>query len=214
VIRNRSSSLQVEGMWPALQVPSPIMGNAALQGLRRRRSARSSAGFTTLELLVTAAVMLVALLTFAQTIASSRTLTELNRETTLATEAARRMIETVQAQDFEDIFALYNSSKADDPGSAGSAPGPDFAVGVLEPEAEDDDGLAGEILFPSSVPGQLNENAIDESLGMPRDLNGDTLVDALDHSGDYLLLPVVVRVQWKGAGRPRILEFRTLLAAP
>jgi hypothetical protein len=35
---------------------------------------------------------------------------------------------------------------------------------------------------------------------MPRDLNGDGVVDALDHSVDRILLPVKVTVEWKPAG--------------
>ena len=49
-------------------------------------------------------------------------------------------------------------------------------------------------------------------MGMPRDLDGDGVIDALDHSGDYRLLPVLVRVAWRGSSGPAKLEFRTMLA--
>jgi len=35
-------------------------------------------------------------------------------------------------------------------------------------------------------------------LGMPRDLDGDTLVDAANHATNYRILPVHLRVEWKG----------------
>jgi len=48
---------------------------------------------------------------------------------------------------------------------------------------------------------QLLENGLDRKLGMPRDLDlggppGE--FDALDHAGDYRILPVLVRVRWQG----------------
>ena len=53
---------------------------------------------------------------------------------------------------------------------------------------------------PPPTPPQwaLRENVDLAVLGMPRDLNGDSLVDAFDHSGDYVILPVQVRVEWVG----------------
>ena len=44
-------------------------------------------------------------------------------------------------------------------------------------------------------------------------LNGDGLVDAADHAGDYAALPVVVRVEWTGQSGPARVEIRTTLGA-
>jgi hypothetical protein len=52
-------------------------------------------------------------------------------------------------------------------------------------------------------------------LGCPRDLNADGLVDAADHRGDWVILPVRVRLQWMprgGTTRPRTFEMFTMLA--
>jgi hypothetical protein len=60
-----------------------------------------------------------------------------NREGGVAQAALRQALENFQAQDFDQLFALYNASPADDPGGAGSAPGPGFAVAGLSPRPED-----------------------------------------------------------------------------
>lgn len=50
----------------------------------------------------------------------------------------------------------------------------------------------------------LREDVTDENLGMPRDLNGNNVIDTANHSSDYLILPVRVRIEWKsGVGARR-----------
>lgn len=57
----------------------------------------------------------------------------------------------------------------------------------------------------------LCEDFVDETMGMPRDLNGDSMVDALDHSSDYVLLPVRIEVEWAGTVGARTLKIDTML---
>jgi hypothetical protein len=72
-------------------------------------------------------------------------------------------------------------------------------------------GSVGEIVFPT-IGTQLREDVVDPELGMPRDLNGDGIIDSADHAGDYKLLPVLLRLHWKGVGVKRSVVVRTLLA--
>jgi len=58
----------------------------------------------------------------------------------------------------------------------------------------------------------LESPKVDERLGTPRDLNGDGLVDSVNHAGDYLLLPVSLTLRWKGKTGVRVLEIQTFLA--
>jgi hypothetical protein len=65
--------------------------------------------------------------------------------------------------------------------------------------------MAGSIRFPEVNVGtplaplwQLREDLADPRLSMPRDLDSDFRVDALDHSADYTRLPVEVVVEWQG----------------
>lgn len=151
---------------------------------------------------------------FTRVILSASRATSTQHEWTVAQEAARGVIETLHAADFADVFARYNDDASDDPAS-GASPGAGFAVASLSPMAGDADGLAGEIVFPTThVLGalELREDAFVPRLEMPRDLNGDGVVDDEDHAGDYRILPVLVRVEWRSpAGKAR-LEMATLLA--
>jgi hypothetical protein len=59
---------------------------------------------------------------------------------------------------------------------------------------------------------QVREDLQEPALGMPRDLNGDGIPDALDHSADMQILPVLVRLRWRGPTGISRMEFRTLVA--
>lgn len=182
-------------------------GPSAARGRARRR-----AGFSLIEVLVAISVASIALTSLAATIASSRMATTTAHEVTLAKEAARLTLESMKSEPLAQVFARYNGTDEDDPGGVGTGPGNGFAVDGLEPVEGDEDGLPGEIVFPEGAfAGTLREDLKDPKLGLPRDLNRDGVVDAADHSGDYRLLPVLVRVVWQSKGGPAQVEFKTLL---
>lgn len=160
-------------------------------------------------------VLLSALLIFSNVVGSLARQRAANRETALAVAAARNQLEILRSQDFGALFALYNSDPSDDPEGAGSAPGHRFAVAGLEPDPAAADGLQGEIAFPTQLDElgalELREDLALRVLGMPRDLSGDNVVDALDHSANYFILPVQVRVRWKSPSGPRQYEMATQL---
>jgi prepilin-type N-terminal cleavage/methylation domain-containing protein len=58
----------------------------------------------------------------------------------------------------------------------------------------------------------LREDFVDKALGMPRDLNGDSLVDDCDHASDYVILPVHVSLEWRGDFGPRRFDLYTQIA--
>ncbi|MEM7305194.1 MAG: hypothetical protein AAF682_00920 [Planctomycetota bacterium] len=138
-------------------------------------------------------------------------LEESNRETAVAHFAARGMIEQMQDIPFEQIFAAYNEDAGDDP--AGIAAGPSFPVDGLDARADDADGMPGQILFPTpaGAPGSLREDLVSDDFDLPKDLNVDGAIDANDHADDYQLLPVRIRIEWRGASGNRSLEMQTLL---
>ncbi len=73
----------------------------------------------------------------------------------------------------------------------------------------------GKIVLPEFDAGsgvELREDLDLPELGMPRDLNGDGIVDSADHSADYRLLPVLLRLEWRGQSGHRQSEVRTILA--
>jgi hypothetical protein len=169
-----------------------------------------------IELLIVASLVLLTLLFFSQSMGSAAALSGVNRETGLATDGAREVVERMQGtDDFALVFRLYNDYPDDDPNGPGTAPGASFAVVGLGPTDDDPDGLVGEIRFPT-VPGaagpELREDVVDDALGMPHDLDADGLVDAGDKKGTYRLLPVELTVRWRGRAGVRSLQLQTLLA--
>lgn len=198
-------------MRPFAGTADTIRGRTA-SGIRARLT--DERGLTLIEVMVAFSAFIVTLLAFSKVIVGSMAATSTNHETSVANEAARAMVETLQATDFDNVFALYNDDAADDP-VPGAAPGKDFAVAGLDPLPDDPDGFAGEILFPTegaALPGRLNEKMVDKRFGCPRDLNGDG--DSLDElaAGEYGLVPVVVRIEWMGAAGASRVELRILLA--
>jgi hypothetical protein len=159
-------------------------------------------------------ILLVGVLGFSRSLIGTAREAQKAREADRATQAAREVLEKIDAEAFAEAFRRYNADPNDDPGGPNTAPGASFAVAGLSALPGDPDGLPGEVVFPTAAgaPGALRENVNNPELGMPRDLNGDGVVDALDHSTDYKLLPVIVRVRWQGSAGPGSVEISTLLA--
>ncbi len=181
--------------------------------LRRARSAR--AGFSLIELMIASFVLTIAVCGVSGSMLSALALNRVNRETALAHEAVRRVMEEAHGVPFNELFARYNASAADNP--AGVSPGRNFAVFGLEPQAGDADGFVGEVTFPTTVVGgveQLREDVVDAGLGMPRDLNGITIPgdELLNHALDYRVLPMRVRVSWRGVSGERTLAAECMLS--
>jgi hypothetical protein len=162
-------------------------------------------------------VLTVAVCGVSGSMVSALALNRVNRETALAQEAVRRVMEEAHGVPFAELFARYNTTVADNPGGVVS-PGRNFAVFGLEPQAGDADGFVGEVTFPTTVVAgveQLREDVVDVELGMPRDLNGITVAgdDLLDHALDYRVLPMRVRVSWRGVNGERTLAAECMFSA-
>jgi type II secretory pathway pseudopilin PulG len=167
-----------------------------------------TAGLTLLELMMAMVVLTVAVSMLASSMSSAARLGPVQRENALAGEAARRILETLRNEPYDQIYASFNGDPSDDPAGAGSAAGSGFAVAGLAPADDDPDGFPGEILFPTQAPPLLEAGTWLE-LGMPRDLDLDGVIDAADHAGDYRILPIEVRVRWKGTSGMRQLSLYT-----
>jgi hypothetical protein len=177
-----------------------------------RRSRRS--GLTLIEIAVGCVVLVTGALAFAQAMISIERARSHTRDVGRATQAARQVLEGIQSQSFAEAFRAYNGTTADDPGGVGTAPGKNFSVPGLSARGDDPDGFVGEVIFPTpnGEPDVLREATVDSRLGMPRDLNGDGMINPLaNYSTTYTILPVRVRVEWVGPGGPGLVELRTLL---
>ena len=184
------------------------MGNPG--DIHRPAPRRAVRGTTLIEVAIAASVMVIGLLGFMQVIAMSVGSSSANRQADLATQAAREVIEQIQAANFATLQTTYGVP----PG--GGVPGNAFDVPGLDPDPNDPDGSVGEILLPILVPAggalQVREDLQRPELGLPRDLNGDGAIDGVDHSVDKRVLPVLVRLRWRGATGISRMEFRTLVA--
>jgi hypothetical protein len=129
---------------------------------------------------------------------ASLALSRSNQDFSAATDAAQSVMESMRSEeDFTLVFARYNAEPLDDPAS-GVSPGNAFDVRGLEPALDDPDGRVGEVIFPGDGV-NLAENVADRLLGMPRDLNLDDDEDDVGPTIDYRILPVMVRVRWRGS---------------
>ncbi len=162
--------------------------------------------------MITVTLVSLLLVTLSNSILTSMKATGVNKESALATDGIADMVERLQGVGhFQDVFALYDANPNDDPGIPGTAPGNHFAVKGLQVPDDEPGGSVGEIVFPT-IGNQLREDVVDPDLGMPRDLNGDGIIDSADHAADYKILPVLIRVHWKGVGVKRSMVVRTILA--
>jgi len=169
---------------------------------------------TLLEISIAITVLVMGMLASMQAMVFLERSQQKTREVARATQAARQVLERIQAEAFPEAFRRYNDDASDDPGTGGTAPGKHFAVLGLSPRPGDPDGMAGEIVFPTP-PGQptvLRESIANPRIGMPRDLDGDGYVDSTTNCAlTYKILPVLARVQWTGAAGPAEVELRTML---
>jgi hypothetical protein len=176
------------------------------------RAARARrAGMTLFELVMAMFVLIVGVLSFAQTLVSLERVDGKTREASQATEAARAVMEKIAAEAFAEAFRRYNAVPSDDPGGAGTAPGATFSVAGLSPRSGATS--VGEVIFPvdPDAPGAMDETITDGLLGMPRDLNGDGDSTDQNVTTSYMVLPVIVRVRWQSASGPGEVSLRTML---
>lgn len=183
----------------------------------RERCARAGgrAGFTIVEVMVAVVVLVIAIVGIVGSMLSAMALNRVNRETTIAQQAARRMVEEVSGVPFRDAYVIYNQEVGDDGGASMAERGAGFAVNGLRPQNGDADGMCGRIEFPDFDNGGgnflLDESTADAAFAMPRDLNGDNdSLDTLDTN--YRLLPVRVWVEWAGVSGNRSIRFETMLS--
>jgi type II secretory pathway pseudopilin PulG len=175
-----------------------------------RKYAQKRAGISLLEVLIALVMFTVAVTAYAGAVASTSQSSTERRASSLAAAAARDMIERMRATPAHERFAAFNTNPADDPGGAGTAPGGAFAVEGLTAMPGDADGFVGAVEF-ALLEGELREDATDARLGLPRDLNGDTLIDSNSRANDYVILPVRIRVEHQVRGDRRVFELHTEL---
>jgi prepilin-type N-terminal cleavage/methylation domain-containing protein len=177
----------------------------------RSRPRRKQHGFTLIEVMVSLVVLSVCSYLLTSTISATIAHSVTQREQAVATDAAANVFEDMRNEQFLELLRLYDDDPLNDPLGPGTAAGMNFAVTGLTPFDGDLDGFVGRITLPL-IEGQLREDCDLPRLELPRDLNGDTMVDAKDHKDDFIILPVMVTIEWDGFAGKRTLEITTMLA--
>ncbi len=174
-------------------------------------------GMTLVEVMVAIVILTVSVYMLTSTVTAAIGHSNATRERGLAVDATMNLFERMRAESFEELYARYNSDPNDDPDGAGTAPGKYFNVEGLDLQEGDLDGFVGEVLLPVVETKQglpaLRENSDLPEFGLPRDLNGDLMIDGRNHAEDYIILPVKVRIAWKGGTGNRTFEMSTMFSA-
>ncbi len=169
------------------------------------------AGFSLIEVLLAMFVFCLGGLSVAGAMGYSLKLDTVNRETALATQEIHRVLEEIRGLSFEEILASYDTDPADDPLGYGTAPGGAFEIdGLTAP-----DGLRGgarvQVFLPLDASGKVTENLVIPALGTLGDLNADGKITGQDVTTDLKILPVAIRIDWRGPNGDRTVWLHTVL---
>jgi hypothetical protein len=160
------------------------------------------------------AILAIAMGVLVGSLFSALRISQASEATACANQALRGVLERLNAMTVEDVFAICNGEPADDIVGRSSA---DYLM-LEEGLMHDVHGapLAISVAFPcpDGQPGVLREDLDLPALGMPRDLNGDGVIDAGDHSGDFELLPALLTLEWTGPSGLQRVQLATLLRNP
>ena len=166
-------------------------------GARRR-----GGGFTLVEMALAMTILLVALMSISAATLRAHSLRRQNRDRTVAANALRSVSEQIHALSMDagqdtDTWAETVISVFGPGGTHGDT----FDVRSLTPISAE--ASVGTITIVTNE--TLSDLDIGGELGMPRDLDGDSLANNTNVSATARLLPVLVTVRWVGTrGEQRI----------
>lgn len=176
----------------------------------RSRAIHSDSGFTLIDVCVGLLILALAVGALVGTMFSALRLDRVNESKAAANQALRGVLEDMKAMEFSEVYAAYNASKADDPD-----PGYDYKTALdltsVLPVGTCGTAPLAQVIFPEDSNGFLREDLVDPALGMPRDLDGDGGTDGDDHSADYRILPVVVKLDWESPSGPQTIQVATVI---
>jgi hypothetical protein len=174
------------------------------------RRATRTGGFSLVDLCVALVILAVAVSSLVGATFSALRLDRVNESRAAASQALRSVVEDMKALELTLVYPAFNTSPDDDPD-------PDYDYrSKLDLSTKLPHGMfvatpVAEILLPENPQGQLREDLDEPLLGMPRDLDGDGLIDAEDHSADYELLPVLLKLQWESPTGLQTVQVATVL---
>jgi prepilin-type N-terminal cleavage/methylation domain-containing protein len=175
-----------------------VAGSRTSSACGRKGTSRLGAGgFTLLEVTLAMTVLLVAMMAASASTLRMHTLRRVNRERVVAQNGVRSVSERLQSLSTRGLVDPAGWSTTVLRGvAAGGEVGPTFDLRELQPRA----GAASLGTVEVVTDETKTDLELGAQLGMPRDLDGDGTATSTDVSTTALLLPVVVRARWHGAG--------------
>ncbi len=159
------------------------------------RGIRSRRGFALIELAIALSILVIGLVSIVSATSRMHHLRHQNRDRALAQNGLRSISERIHAR---------SHGFSADPATWSSNLIPVFAPGGAIGDTFDVEGLnlAPGAQVIGTIQIVIDETATDQQLnaqiGMPRDLNGDGQASNTDVSQNACMLPVIVRLQWRG----------------
>lgn len=180
---------------------------------RDRGPVASVGGFTLVDCAIGTSILVVSILGFVATALSGHRLGKRVEERGLAFETLGRFVERVRADpDWAGLYArlrpLSQESLADKTlkSTANDASLPTQKASVYYTDFVPPTAL-GTVTFLVQVPSRtvggvaaLREDEVAPRYGLPRDLNGDGVIDGNARDADYRSLPLIARIRWQHPG--------------
>lgn len=194
-----------------LRVPLEVVRSSATNGMRRARQGAGgeASGFTLIEVLVTASVLLIGLMAMTSTSVVVNSLRRSASDQQIAQGALQAVVEDLHAiaREADDTPANWMNEILAVYGPGGN-PGDRFDVEGLE-AWEGNPSVATITLVADET---TTDVALGAAAGMPRDLDGDGVATNADVTSNASLLPAIVRLQWRGsAGQQQLSQVVYLL---
>jgi type II secretory pathway pseudopilin PulG len=177
----------------------------------QKRRPRTQAGFGLVEVLFSAAILVIAVMGNASSVSSSHSGVRQVTDRSKALEVFGRFLEQLRGdEDWGGLYARLRTRTAEgaqdanlthhgvDPSLATHAPTVYYADFTLPTDL-------GTVTFLVQVPASragagtpltLRENLVAPRYGLPADLNGDGTIASDSRESDYRALPVVIRMRW------------------
>lgn len=184
------------------------------------RPSASQAGFSLLEVLISAVVLAVAMLAHVSSSVAEHNWSQAQRARSEGLISATQFVERLRSdEDWDGLYARLRQRQLQAVVAGGSDPRLKDGRRALLPTAYYPDFVpsgdmtdfrvlidvpAAALAVDPAGPKRLREDLAVPRFGLPADLNGDGVIDGLAHGADYAVLPVSITFRWVLPGKPPV----------
>ncbi len=154
-----------------------------------------SAAFTLIEVAIVGSVLTIGMMAMALTSVASSSLQRTSQEVNQAENMVRAVTSLVQS--VSETAKTSNggwSQTLVDAFQPGATPGRSLPARQLKAA----DGTPASVTILVITDETQTDEQLGVKMGMPRDLNGDNMMDNTDVSASATMLPVIIQLQWNG----------------